>query len=212
MANSKVLRDFSSSRYSDPELGVKSNHIVSLMTNPPHFTQPNPPLANISAGNDNCLAALDKVENGTKEDTVIKNNMRKVLELLLKSETNYVQQISLGDEAIILSSGFDVNKKPTVIGPLEKPTGFNITVGMNKGSVVASCDIVNHTSFYEFEHTIMLVTPNSIWLKKKFDQTQTSHRRTYKRQTIYVSCCRCRFRPLTQLQRRNQQFRFVMHY
>ena len=172
MANSKVIRDFSSSRYSDSELGVKANHVVSQMTNNPHFPQPNPPLADISAANTNYLAALDKVENGTKEDTVVKNNLRKVLELVLKSETDYVQQVSLGDEAIILSSGFDVNKKPTVVGPLDKPTNFNITVGVNKGSVVASCDVVTHASFYEFELTEMPVTSNSVWLKK----TSTKHK------------------------------------
>lgn len=172
MANSKVIRDFSSSRYSDSELGVKANHVVSQMTNNPHFPQPNPPLADISAANTNYLAALDKVENGTREDTVVKNNLRKVLELVLKSETDYVQQVSLGDEAIILSSGFDVNKKPTVVGPLDKPTNFNITVGVNKGSVVASCDVVPHASFYEFELTEMPVTSNSVWLKK----TSTKHK------------------------------------
>lgn len=142
------------------------------MTNNPNFPQPNPALGDISAANDNYLTALDKVENGTKEDTVIKNNLRKVLELLLKSETDYVQQISLGDEAIILSSGFDVNKKPSSVGPLDKPTGFSITVGVNKGSVVAACNVVNHASFYEFELTDMPVTPTSIWLKK----TSTKHK------------------------------------
>lgn len=172
MANSKVIRDFSSSRYSDPELAVKANHVVSQMTNNPHFPQPSPALSDISQATTNYQAALDKAENGTKEDTVIKNNMRKALESLLKLETDYVQQVSAGDEAIILSSGFDVNKKPTVVGPLDKPTGFNISVGVNKGSVVASCDVVPHASFYEFELTEMPVTPNSIWLKK----TSTKHK------------------------------------
>jgi hypothetical protein len=172
MSTSKVIRDFSSGRYSDSELSVKTSHVITEMTDNPNFPEPNPALSDLANANDNYSAALKKVENGSKEDTVVKNNLRKSLELLLKSETDYVQRISGGDEAIILSSGFDVNKKSTTVGPLDKPTGFSIAVGLNKGSVVVNCDVVSHASFYEFELTETPVTPNSIWLKK----TSTKHK------------------------------------
>lgn len=83
-----------------------------------------------------------------------------------------MQQVSEGDEAIILSSGFDVNKKPGVIGPLPKASGLSIKAGDNKGPVLLNCKVVAHADFYEFEYTSAPSNAASIWLK----QTSTKHR------------------------------------
>jgi hypothetical protein len=172
MGSSKVIKDFSSGRYSDPELSVKASHVIEHMTDNPHFTTPIPPLADLAEANGAYIQALNKAEGGSKEDTVIKNNYRKLVESLLKRETDYVQTTSEGDEAIILSSGFDVNKKPAVIGPLPKATGLSITPGDNKGTVLLNCNIVPNADFYEFEYTAVPYTADSIWLKR----TSTKHK------------------------------------
>jgi hypothetical protein len=142
------------------------------MTDNPHFPTPSPVLTAITSANDNYILCLNKMENGTREDTVLKNDSRKIVENLLKMETDYVQQVSNGDEAIILSSGFDVAKKPTLVGPLAKATGLIIKVGDNKGTVVANCNIVANADFYEFEYTEAPVAPNCIWIVK----TSTKHK------------------------------------
>jgi hypothetical protein len=103
---------------------------------------------------------------------VIKNNCRKTLESLLKLETDYVQQTSEGDEAIILSSGFDVYKKPSVVGPLPKASGLTIKAGGNKGSISANCNVIPNAAFYQFEYTEAPVAPNCIWIVK----TTTKHK------------------------------------
>jgi hypothetical protein len=90
----------------------------------------------------------------------------------LKTETDYVQLVSKGDEAIILSSGFDVNRKPAAIGSLTKATGLSIKAGENKGSIVANWNVVAHAGFYEFEYTAAPSNLTSIWLKK----TSTKHK------------------------------------
>jgi len=84
---------------------------------------------------------------------------------LLQKLADYVQVASGGDEAIILSSGFDVCKKPSTIGPLDKPENFKVAMGKNRGSVLLSCDVVNHAQFYEFEYTEGPATSNSVWTK-----------------------------------------------
>jgi uncharacterized protein (DUF3084 family) len=151
---------------------VKASHVVEQMTGNVHFPDPSPALVAITSANDSYKLALNKMENGTREDTVVKNNCRKIVENLLKQETDYVQQVSNGEEAIILSSGFDVAKKPTVVGPLAKATGLEVNVGSNKGSIIVDCDVVEHAAFYEYEYTDAPSTPNSVWLKK----TSTKHK------------------------------------
>ena len=172
MDSFKVIKDFSSGRYSDPELSIKASHVIEQMTGNPNFPNPNPTLDVIREANLNYNLALNKVEGGSKEDTVVKNNSRKVLENFLKTETNYVQQVSGGSEAIILSSGFDVNKKPSVIGPLPKAAGLSVIAGDNKGSVVLNCKVVAHADFYEFEFTDAPTSAGSIWQKR----TTTKHK------------------------------------
>jgi hypothetical protein len=172
MTTSKVIRDFSTGQYTDPELSVKASYVVEQMTGNTNFPNPSPPLEIISSSNAAFTEAINKAINGSKEDTVIKNNLRKQVETNLKLETDYVQQVSRGDEAIILSSGFDVNKKPTAIGPLPKATGLSIKTGDNKGTIQAFCNVVPNALFYEFEYTDAPSNPASTWLK----QTTTKHK------------------------------------
>lgn len=172
METFKVIRDFSSGRYSDPELSVMASHVVELMTGNVNFPNPNPTLDVITTANAAYLQALNKMQGGSKEDTVIKNNNRKIIESLLKTETDYVLQVSGGDEAIILSSGFDVNRKPTLVGPLAKATGLILKAGDNKGTIMVDCNVVARAGFYEFEYTVAPSTMTSIWLKR----TSTKHK------------------------------------
>ena len=145
---------------------------VEQMAGNANFPTPNPPLEVITEANASFASALQNVEGGSREDTVVKNNRRKILENLLKIETDYVQQVSEGDEAIILSSGFDVNKKPATVGPLPKASGLIVKAGENKGSILAACNVVPNAAFYEFEYTDAPVYAGSIWNKR----TSTKHR------------------------------------
>ena len=173
MGNSKVSKDFSTSRYTDWGLSNKTNYIVDKMTGNAVFATPAPPLKDVKDANNDYITALGKVEYGTKEDTVIKNNLRAALIVLLKLLADYVQTTSNGDEAIILSSGFDLTKKPAAVGVLDKPTNFVINPGKNKGSVNASCDKVELAKFYEVEFTETPVTPTSVWRQRSSTKSKT---------------------------------------
>jgi len=172
METFKVIRDFSTSRYTDLELSAKATHVVEQMTGNANFPTPMPPLETITTANEEYIVNLGKVEGGSRQDTVNKNNSRKLVESLLQQETNYVQQVTQGNEALILSSGFDVNRRPAYIGPLPKATGFEVKPGNNKGTMQANCNVVPSASFYEFEYTEAPIAPNCIWNVK----TTTKHR------------------------------------
>jgi hypothetical protein len=168
----KVSKDLSSNRYTDADLNVKAGHIVTSMTDNANFQNPNPALEVVSTANTDYKEGLDKSQSGNKSDTVNKNNLRATLVLLLQQLADFVQTASGGDEAIILTSGFDVTKKPSTVGVLDKPDNFKIVMGANKGSVVASCDVVNHAQFYEFEYVEGTPTASSVWIKL----TSTKHK------------------------------------
>ena len=136
------------------------------MTGNVNYPTPVPTLADIRTANDAYITSLARVENGSREDTVIKNTNRASLEVMLKALATYVQTASNGEEAIILSSGFDVNKKPTTVGTLSKPENITVKQGANKGSVILNCDVVDSAQFYEFEYTNFPAVTDSLWIQK----------------------------------------------
>ena len=171
MAISKVATDFSSKNYTDTELGVQATNVTVKMTDNPNFTTPTPPLAEVIATISSYNASLAKSEKGSQDDRVIKNSWRIKLENQLKELSLYVQLISKGDLVIISSSGLDVNKKPSAVGPLAKPENVIIKMGANKGSVAISCDAIAHAGFYEFDYSE--VTDGTFnWIHK----TTTKHK------------------------------------
>jgi len=174
MAYSKVLKDFSVSVYSDSRLIVKAYHIVDMMTGNAYFPNPSPALADVKIANDNFNVAVDKVENGSRVDTANKNDLREVLVALLRKLALYVEVISDGDETIILSSGFDVSKQPSVVGPLDKPIKISVTMGKNPGTVIFSCEVIKNAHFYEFEYLEAPKSETSVWIKV----TSTKHKVT----------------------------------
>jgi len=173
MGTAKVVKTFSSAKYTDSGLDVKAGYIIERMTGNAAYTNPVPSLDSLKLQVKNYHEALLNTQGGGKAETVIKNDLRKQLEEALSQEADYVQIASGGDEAIILSSGFDVRKKASTVGMLDKPTGFMVKMGENQGSVDASCDAVSYADFYEFGYTHTPVTPNSVWVT----QTTTKRRK-----------------------------------
>lgn len=165
MENNKVSKNFSSNKYTQAQLKVKADHIIDEMTDNPHFPTPSPTLEVLTTASANYGNALEKAQNGNKEDTVLKNNAKEELIALLKQMANYVQMASAGNEAIILSSGFNVNKKPSLIGPLPKATNLKVSMAPNRGSVLLSCKVIKKARVYVFEYTHAPVNNDSVWTK-----------------------------------------------
>ena len=163
MAYTKVLVNFSTSKYTDLELIAKGEFIIEHVTGNTHFPTPFPLLTELTEATEMFNNAYTKAEDGSKEDTVNKNNMRAEYEYLLKKVARYVETESNGDEASIVSAGFDVPKKPDPVGPLNNPTGLVVRYGMNSGEVIIECDPVKNSRMYDFQFTQSPVTPNSVW-------------------------------------------------
>jgi hypothetical protein len=164
METSKVSIDFSMNKYTDKELLVKASYIISQMTGNTHFPSPIPVLNELTEGKDNFNTSLMKVVDGNHQDTVEKNNRRLVLENLLRMEGAYVQSVSLGSEEIILTSGFDTNKKASPVGPLPMVTGIAAKSGLSRGSLEISWNVVPHTNMYEIKYTEAPINENSVWV------------------------------------------------
>ena len=161
MSTVRVKINFKS--FTDSGFYQKSQHIIQCMTGNPNFVNPSPTIADITAKAAKYGDALAKVIDGTKQDTAIKNQVRAELEIMLHDLGLYVQLNGKNDEAIILSSGFDIASTPAPIGVLAKPEGFTVETGKSKGCIDLWLDAINGARSYQFEYTDAPVTATSVW-------------------------------------------------
>ena len=167
-----VLKDFSSGKYSDSDLHIKTNQILNKATGNTSIPQLSDLLVKITAKNAAYLDSLNNLQRGKPETTLLKDNLRAELEQLLKQLAELVQANCDGDETVILSYGLEVSKKPATIGVLAKPTGLTVKPGENKGSLLVRFEVVDNAGFYEIDYTETPVSANSVWKK----QTTTRHK------------------------------------
>lgn len=170
-----VILNFSRNLYNDLELIAKATLIGQRMANNPHFVIPSVPIEVLMEGTMKLTESVTKANDGSKEDTVLKNRDRSSLETILQQLGLYVQTISQGKEDIILSAGFDLHKKAAPVGALEQPLGLIVEQDSNSGVVHVSCNVVEHASSYKFEYTEAPIQPQSVWL----DDVSTKHQTTF---------------------------------
>ena len=88
MDYTKVIIGFGTGLYFDWDFVGKATLIVESMTDNPHFVLPKPTLEEVSTAIGAYDQSLNKAEDGSREDTVIKNNNRKVVERILRDSNS----------------------------------------------------------------------------------------------------------------------------
>lgn len=85
-----------------------------------------------------CRFQQNQMANGNKQLTLQKNETRANLEKLLGSTALILQNISSGDEQLILCAGFDVKRKPASIVLHDRPENLKAIPGLIRGSLKIS--------------------------------------------------------------------------
>ncbi len=158
----KIIIDYGSNRFTDAALSLKADNVVEKMKNNGNFPEAETLTTNVATSNDSYKQALARQSSGGKEATAYKRQCRLTLEKALRQLAAHVQTAAQGDEIKILSSGFDIRKKPSPIGVLPKPT-LTIKVGHNHGSLDLLCTSLNGAKAYEFRYTEAPVNDESQW-------------------------------------------------
>ena len=163
MLRPRILIDFSKRRFNDLELQKKAQLIIERMTDNPHFPDPKPSLMELKQATEQYGESLIKSKEGTKADTSVKKDNRMRLQRLLYTLAFYVFYECDGNGALILNSGFDIQKKSGIIGPLPQPTGFSVRYGQQSGCVILRCDVIKKADMYQFQYVMEPVSKDSHW-------------------------------------------------
>jgi hypothetical protein len=122
-------------RFAAPALIVFGRSIVSKMTGNLFFTNPDPPLTDVTSAIDDVEKKAALAKDGSKLAKSDLKEAKKVLTTLLRSLVWYVEKIAKGDENILISSGFELSKEPE---PSQRDD-FWILPGMNPGELLIGC-------------------------------------------------------------------------
>lgn len=146
----KALIDFS--KYSDGDFESKARTIITNMTGNTNFPDPSPAIPDVTLATNIYSEALAAASTGNRSDVADKNEKRQLVTLMLRSLASYVNFTAEGDRAMLLTTGFNVNKErePVII---TKPENIQVTNGMNAGELRVSVKAVKGAKSYVHEYT-----------------------------------------------------------
>jgi hypothetical protein len=162
MKTSKVSLNVS--KATAQEVAVKAAMIVSKMSGNALFPTPAPALTNITNTVTLLNAKLAEQSNAQQtwqQRTQEVQNLRQDLIALLTTESAYVQALSGGDEAKILSAGFSVRKSPSIVGLLPAPKKVLAEAGGNDGEIIGTWERVEGSTGYIVELSNDISSPDN---------------------------------------------------
>src|SRR3990172_3419705 len=127
MKKVKVLLSFKA--LSVPKKIVFGRNVIEEMTGNANFVTPNPTIAVLTQTTDDLETAESAALGGGEEQTAIMHQKEKIWDDTFELEAKYVDGIANGDEAIILSSGFNHSKQPQPHGIPDAPENVKIKSG-----------------------------------------------------------------------------------
>ncbi|MCZ4410668.1 fibronectin type III domain-containing protein [Cryomorphaceae bacterium 1068] len=129
-----------------------------------NFPTPDPAIADLTAQAELTAEWLEKSAFGDKRAIARRRRETAALLELMRRMATYVNFTANGDEDVILSSGFDVRRKPEPSGPLAQPIEFMAKRSEKSGEVVLDWKAIDHAKAYQVEYTTTdPASPEATW-------------------------------------------------
>lgn len=137
--------------------------VVVAMTGNLNFTTPTPTLIQVGDDADDLDVKIMEAANGDREKIALRNKAERVLDDRMLRLSLYVSNVAQGDEAIILSSGFQARRTPEPIGQPAQPQNLRIESGPVPGSLLLRWGAVNGAYIYHVEMNGTEALPPEGW-------------------------------------------------
>lgn len=134
-----------------PDKLQRTSEIITAMTGNANFPTPNPDLADVETARAALAAAFQKALDGARTAKADQRTKNDELNELLRPLRDYVNEIAVGDEDIVLSSGFEASKIPAPIGKMPQVVNLEISSGDGDGSVTLKWKAIYGAKTYQIE-------------------------------------------------------------
>jgi hypothetical protein len=163
----KTFKMFSDARF----LAFGNNVTVSMAAAVDIFPNPVPSLANINIMLGNFADVIQSAASRDKVQVELKKQIRFNLSQMLSQLADQVNATTT-DPALLIRSGFDLNKLPTPV-ELEAPTRLVLTDGPNSGELILKFKSARGASSYLHQYTTDALLPEDSWVS--IPSTVTTH-------------------------------------
>lgn len=159
----KVLLSFA--YFTDSKLLAFCLRVITSLTGNVNFPVTTPTVAEITTLTNDYSTALSNAADGGKTLTAIKKEKRLLLIRGMRRLAYFIQANGDNNEAIILSTGFDVNKdtQNTTLLP-DTPTDLRLDYGELSGTADAKANPADYALMYEFRFTEDEYSPTARWI------------------------------------------------
>lgn len=158
MAKNHILRSYQTQK--DGDLGETALHVASEMTGNPNFKNPTIAPADLTAQANAFIVAVGVCKDGTTQDTIHKNNLKKALIATLDTLADYVETNSNNDPEVMASSGFVLaNTGKNMPAPVGTVT---ITAVTNSGAGCLNLDLACGSNVWGFE--VQVSSAPNVWV------------------------------------------------
>jgi hypothetical protein len=138
-----------------------AENIIGKMTGNTNFTKPKPTLPEINAALGKLAESYDAAIDGGKTKKLQMHTDEEKVDALMAQLAVYVQDASEGDALIISSSGFEVSKNPSPVGPLPGAANMRANPGTEEGTIKLQFGKVKGSKSYNIQRTLDPNTPST---------------------------------------------------
>jgi hypothetical protein len=179
----RVVKSFK--RLSDANILAFGNNVtVSMAAAVDIFPNPVPPLAEINTGLTDFVGLIQTAASRDKVQVELKRQVRFNLLQMLSQLADMVNATTQ-DPALLIRSGFDLNKMPTPV-ELEAPTRLVLSDGPNSGEITLKFRRARGASSYLHQYTTDALLPEDSWVSIPSTITNHTFKGLTKGVTYYV--------------------------
>ena len=143
---------------------ARGRQIVTAMTNNTSFSNPHPPLTEVTAAVDELEKAFGSVQAAKSEVTtrvVTQDSAEMKMDQALTQLAAYVESVAGRDDAIIASAGMETKASRSAPTAPTVPQGLSATAGEHEGQIELTWKPVANARSYSIESSTDPATPGS---------------------------------------------------
>ncbi len=153
---------------------AKALFIETKLTGNPHFPAAAPFIAMLTTARLALESAIAAALHGGTDNTFAKNEAEAALDEAIVQTAGHVQSVAGGNEAMILSAGFDVRKPSAPMGPLPKVGNLRADLTDKIGEILADWDSERGAREYELQRNSGDPVDDAAWKTIAFT-TRSKH-------------------------------------
>lgn len=161
MKNITLIKDYS--KLSESGLDLKGGKIIASLTGNTDFPATAPTLADFTVVKNTYSANLIAASNGDRAAIAMKNQDKDTLLGAMRLLAINLEGLALGNQAKLVSTGFDLASNGDSVPAMLAPTGFKLTDGLNTGEIKSTVKGVAQAIMYSHEYCLTVPDENSVW-------------------------------------------------